>query len=316
VSELLLDVVRPAGIEAAQSAAEQLACVHQRQRELMVDRVQACREVEARAAREYKFTDETYTTVRRKLAAEWDDALQALHTEQGKLDEFDAQRPTVPTVAEREQLERLGDDLSRVWFDEKADTVLKKQITRTLIEEILVDVDEEQDEIVLWIHWSGGHHTEHHEPRRGRRRRLRFTDLQAVMETLRKVLPDESIAAVLNREGIPTSQGGNWSKNRVATFRRQQKIAAYNAREQTERGWLTQAQAATRLEISPMSVSRLVDAGILPAIRTRKGLPSVIQEQDLQLTAVQSAIRHLKEANNGPLPADSNQLSLFPIMVS
>ena len=38
--------------------------------------------------------------------------------------------------------------------------VLKKQIVRTLIEEIVVDLDEEHDELTLWIHWAGGHHTE------------------------------------------------------------------------------------------------------------------------------------------------------------
>ena len=183
---------------------------------------------------------------------------------------------------------------------------------RTLIEEILVDVDPTQDEIVLFVHWSGGHHTEHRVPRRGHRHRLGVSHLKEVVETLRKVLSDESIAAVLNREGIPSLRGESWTRVRVSSFRRQQNIAAYNAREKDRQGWLTQAEAATRLQISPMSVSRLVQGGIIPAEQPREGLPSVILEHDLHLPEVQRVVRHLKASNNRPLPADPNQLSLFP----
>jgi len=312
VSELVLYAVQPAGVEAARLAAEQMAAAHQGRRQVWVDRVEACREAEARAAREYKATDETYVAVRRKLAAEWDECLQTLHIAERRLAEFDAQREAAPTAAECAQLESLGADLERVWFDADTDPVLKKQIVRLLIEEIMVDVDPARDEIVLGIHWSGGHHSEHRLPRQGRRRRLGVRDLKEVVETLRKVLSDEAIAAVLNREGIPCLRGESWTRARVTGFRRQHNIAAYNAREKERQGWLTQAEAATRLEISPISVSRLVQAGVIPAEQPRDGLPSVIREPDLHLPEVQRAVYHLKASKNRPLPADPNQLSLFP----
>lgn len=311
VSELVLGVVRPAAIEAAELAAQQLAADHLRQRQLIADRLAACREAEARAAREYRSTDETYTSVRNKLAAEWDEAIEALHGQQRQLDEFDAQCPLSPTAAQRKQLADLGSNLQRVWFDSQSSMILKKQIVRMLIQEIITDVDEEHDEVRFWIHWSGGHHTELRVPRRGRRRRLPAKDLQAVFEVLRKVLTDELMAGVLNREGIPSPQGSSWTKSRVSVFRRLHQIAPYSAREKSKRGWLTQAEAATRLQISPMSVSRLVQAGIIPAEQPRHGLPSVIQEQDLYLPKVQNAVHQLKTNNNRPLPADPNQLSLF-----
>jgi len=73
--EEILEVVSPAGIEAAQRAAEHLAGHHQEQRQLFVDRLESAREVEARTAREYKQTDVTYTAVRQALGAEWEGAL-------------------------------------------------------------------------------------------------------------------------------------------------------------------------------------------------------------------------------------------------
>jgi hypothetical protein len=68
LADEILDVVGPAGVEAAQRAAKQLAS--QQQRQLIVGRLQAMREEETRAAREYKQTDVTYAAVRQTLGAE------------------------------------------------------------------------------------------------------------------------------------------------------------------------------------------------------------------------------------------------------
>ncbi len=310
VEELLLEVVRPAGIEAAALAAEQLKADRACRRRVLEDQVSAARETEARAAREYKSTDETYIVVRKKLAAEWDVALQTLHENQQRLSEFNASQPMSLTAAEHEQLTRLSSDLERVWRDPRANGAIKKQITRTLIEEIVVDVDESRDELIYWVHWSGGHHTEHGLPRRRRGGRV-TSDLRAIVDTLRKITPDASVAVALNRAGLTTSSGQNWTRRRVATFRRQHSITAYSASVRKHEGWLTQAEAATRLDISPMSVSRLVFAGVLPSEQAGRGLPTVIQESDLALHSVQSAIHMLKSHHNRPLPADPRQLSLF-----
>jgi DNA invertase Pin-like site-specific DNA recombinase len=310
VEALLLEVVRPAGIAAAERAAEQLAADRTRQRTAIADRVSAAHEAEARAAREYKTTDETYLEVRRKLAAEWDAALQKVHEAQRRLDEFDAAQPSPLSGAERAQLEQLSTDLDRVWNDARADGVLRKQIVRTLIEEIVVDLDDEHDVLTFWVHWSGGHHTDHQIVLRRRGGRAR-RDLCATVSALRKILPDSALATALNRAGLTTTSGESWTARRVASFRRQHKIASYSASERERKGWLTQAEAATCLQISPMSVSRLVLSGILPAEQPNPGLPTVIQASDLDLPIVKRAISALKSHHNGPLPADPNQLILF-----
>jgi len=310
VERLLLEVVRPAGTAAAQRAAEQLAAGRSRQRRVLADRRSAAREAEARASREYKATDETYLELRGKLAAEWDAALQKLHEAEQRLVEFDVAGPSLVTAAERKQLKQLSSDLSRVWYDERADGVLKKQIVRTLIEEIVVDMDETLDELLFWVHWSGGHHTDHRMARRSRNG-CTTGDLCSIMNTLRKIFADASLGATLNRVGLTMPSGKSWTASRVTRFRHQHKIASYSASQRELEGWLTQAECATRLEISPMSVSRLVTRGILPAEQPSRGLPTVIRASDLDLPTVQGAIHTLKSRNNRPLPADPNQLSLF-----
>lgn len=245
------------------------------------------------------------------MAAEWDAALQKLREAEQRLAEFDAAEPPSLTAAEREQLKRLSADLDRAWHNGRTDGVLKKQIARTLIEEIIVDLDAERDELMFWVHWAGGHHTEHRVARR-RRRGHAARDLRLIVGTLRKILPDDALATALNRAGLPPPGGRSWTAHRVASFRRQHKIAGYSASEREREGWLTQAEAATRLNISPMSLSRLVSARILPAEQPTSGLPTVIRASDLSLRTVKHAIHTLKSHSNRPLPADPNQKPLFP----
>jgi hypothetical protein len=312
VSELVREAVRPAAIAAAVQATERLAADHEQRRQLIVDRLAACHEAEARAAREYKSTDATYGAVRQRLASEWEQAIATVQAEQARLAAFDRDVPVLPTPEQRKQLDQLGQDVHRVWFHPDVSMVFKKQIVRTLIEEIVVDLDEDRDELQLWIHWVGGHHTELREPRYRRKVRRKNEDVKHIVEALRKVMDDTAIATVLNREKIRTASIATWSAQRVSDFRRRHGIVAFSKNKQQQQGWLTGAQAANSLGISAMSVTRLIQEGVLPAEQPLPGLPAVISRDDLNLADVKEAVQQLKNSPNRPLTQDPNQLSLFP----
>jgi len=309
--EEILDVVSPAGVIAANQAATRLTQQHAQQRQLLVDRVAAACEAGHRAEREYKATDETYTAVRQVLAAEWEAALDRVTAEKFRLETFDKCQPTLPTAKQHEQLQCLGVEVRRLWEHPRATNQLKQQLVRTLIEEIVIDVDEKHDELVLLIQWSGGHHTELREPRSYARRTLPREQLRLAVTTLRKVLNDAKLSAVLNRERIQTPNGQTWTAERVKHYRQSEKIAAFSASDKTASGWLTQAETATRLEISPMSVYRLVRSRILSAEQPHPGLPMVICESSLNDSNVQMAVKALKSGHMRPLPEDSRQIKMF-----
>jgi len=65
----------------------------------------------------------------------------------------------------------LADGLQTVWSAPTTDARLKKRIVRTVIHEVIADIDDETAEIVLVIHWVGGAHTEQRLPRRRRGQR-------------------------------------------------------------------------------------------------------------------------------------------------
>jgi len=311
LAEEILEVVGPAGVAAAQRAAERLAGRYEQQRQLLVDRVGRARETEARAAREYKETDVTYTAVRQALGGEWEAALARVAEEEKILQTFDERQPVLPTPSQQEQLAALAEDVRRLWNHPRASNHLKQQLVRVLIKEVVVDVDEQRDEVVLWIHWSGGHHTQLRGRHGLRCGQLSTGERKAIVETLRKVQTDGAIASALNRAGIRTPQGETWTGQRVQGYRQRIGIPAYSKALKSASGWLTQAETATRLEISPMSVHRLVNSGILPADHPQPGLPMVIQESDLDLAEVQRAVRSLKAGHARPLPEDPRQLKMF-----
>lgn len=313
LTELILEAISPAAVAAAKQAAEYLAAHRDQQRQLILDRLEACQEAESRAAREYKKTDATYITVRRKLAQEWEEALQALQKQQEDLKRFDDQCPQMPTPEQQRQLNRLEKDVRRIWNHSQASMVLKKQIVRTLIEEIIVDLEKPHNEIVLMIHWAGGHHTELREPTHWKKRRGNCNDLKRVIGTLRKVLHDAAIATVLNRSKLRTNEGATWTREGVAAFRAQHRIPEFDQDVKERNGWITQTEAAISLDISPMSITRLVQIGIIPAEQPQPGLPTVIKRDDLCLDRVQRAVTLLKDSNNRPLSHDPNQLNLFEI---
>lgn len=312
LADEILEVVSPAGIAAAERATQRMNERHLGERQLLVDRLCAAQEAERRAAREYKETDITYTAVRQALGAEWERALGCVHEEQSRLQAFDEHQVALPTPSQRILLDNLQQDVHRLWNHPHVSTSRKQQLARLLIKEIIVDIDEHRSEVVLLIRWSGGHHTELRQPIRKRlRSNLSQKNLREVVSTLRKVLDDKGIAAVLNRGHVHNASGKTWNAKRVKEYRQREGIAAFSAEEKAESGWLTQAETATQLEISPMSVHRLVRAGIIPAEQPCEGGAMVIHGAHLTERTVQQAIVALKTGQTNPLPEDPRQRKLF-----
>ncbi len=241
LAEEILEVVGPGGIAAARRASEQLASQHHQRRQLLVDRLQAAREAEARAAREYKQTDVTYTAVRQTLGREWETALARVAEEDSRVRTFDERQPVLPSPSQLKQVAHPGEDVRRLWNHPRASNSLKQPLVRVLIKEIVADVDEKRVKAILLIQWSGGHHTELRGRRTLRRGKLPAGELKSLVETLRKVQADSAIASLLNREGIRTASGETWTAAQVRCYRQRAGISAYNATLKTSSGWLTQA---------------------------------------------------------------------------
>jgi len=309
--EALLHVVRPAGLEAAVEAEKLFHKEYESRRQLLLDRLEDLRLRARDASERYHQADPRNTLVIPNLEKKWNNALLAVKEHEARLEQFEAMHRPLPTPEQRLELERLGEDLDRVWFRPQTDMVLKKQIVHLLVQEVLVDLDEEQNEIVLTIHWRGGHHTQLREPRHHRKPRSNPADVIAVVDAVRRNLEEDIIATTLNRSRTPTEKGETWTSRRVRALRKKHQIPSFDPEEKKRNGWLTQEEAATRLGVSPMSISRLVNWEILPALQAKPGLPAIILETDLGLEAVKKAAKTIQTNRLRPLPENPVQLSFF-----
>src|SRR5260370_11718832 len=75
------------------------------------------------------------------------------------MQEFDRGIKSVPML-NKEVLLSLAQDLPAVWNSPSTGMRLKQRIVHILIQEIVADVDDEDREVVLLIHWVGGRHSE------------------------------------------------------------------------------------------------------------------------------------------------------------
>jgi hypothetical protein len=118
-----------------------------------------------------------------------------------------------------------------VWESPEVEMRLKKRIVRTLIKEIVVDVDSAAGEVIVVIHWNGGVHTEVRLPRR-RRGQNSSQVSKEVIDTVRDlalICSDKTIAAFLNRNGLLTGRGNRWTRDHVTALRSYHQIPCDSA---------------------------------------------------------------------------------------
>jgi len=114
---------------------------------------------------------------------------------------------------DRNRLLELGSNLNAVWNDASAPVELKKRIIRTLINEIVVDVNHPHATIEIQIHWAGGVHTPLivRKNKYGRNSRAVDRDVVELLRELALVQPESYIASTLNRLGYQTGTGKTWN---------------------------------------------------------------------------------------------------------
>jgi excisionase family DNA binding protein len=183
----------------------------------------------------------------------------------------------------------------------------RQQLLRTLITDIIVDVDDKARDVVLTIHWRGGQHSELRvrKPRTGEHGCATTEDALEIMRSMAGRWSDEHIAASLNRMGIPTGQSKTWTAKRVSSVRRVRNIHGYLSAEKGG-DWLTMSEAATALHTTHHTIRKLIKAKILPAVQLVPGAPFQIKVSDLATDAVKAALarkgRPCRASDDSTLP--------------
>lgn len=285
VCEQLLQRLQPLGIRAALAAIDrrvQLSSEQTQHKELALEQA---RYEALRARRQYDTVDPEHRLVAQELERRWNEALTKLALCERELASAQQNQPNQLTDAQREALLQLGDNLLAVWKHPASSPALKKRILRTVVQEIVVDIDGEL--VTLTIHWQGGDHTQHQfaKNKTGHHRYRVGEDVVALVQQLARVQPDQGIASILNRLGLRSGRGHTWTDVRVRSFRSDHQIAAYVEGERVARGELTLQETATALNVSTETVRRLIAGKRLAARQACVGAPWIIRAADVQRIA-------------------------------
>jgi hypothetical protein len=111
------------------------------------------------ASRRYEAIDPAKRLVARELESRWNIALERVAELEQRLARMDEQAASRPQV-DKESLLTLAHDLASAWNAPSATMRTKQRLTRVLIQEVVVDLDDPKDEVAMTVHWVGGRHTE------------------------------------------------------------------------------------------------------------------------------------------------------------
>ena len=294
VSREVLAALQPVGIEAAIEVAARHGHDEDEKRKALALALEKARYEAERARRQYDAVEPENRLVAVELEARWEQALTAVKDIEGRLRDHHA---VCEELGEglRDRLLALGKDLELAWEGGAAAVPLKKRILRTVLVEVVADVAEDRSEIVLWLHWAGGVHTELRVPRNATGKHRYCTDRKVIdlVRELAKVCADGMIAATLNKLGCRTGRGHRWIAARVASLRVRNRIPARS--QDKARTWLTLEEAAEELGVATTTVRRLIRREVLPATQVVAHAPWVIERVNLDLPQVRDAVQAARQ---------------------
>jgi hypothetical protein len=267
---------------------------------LLKRELEAAQYTARRAEKQYDTTDPDNRLVASELERRWNEALQKVQQIEARIEQGVRGRQVAP--ATREEFETLAGDLEAVWNHPETDARLKKRIVRTLIEEVVVDLDAQAAEIIAVVHWKGGVHTELRIPRRRRGYSRAHTPKEIVdaVRVLVRICSDDTIAGALTRGGLViTGMGNRWTRERVTSLRSHHGIPSYSADRRSAEGWLTLTEAAGHLHISGITLRLAIERGEIEAEHPLANGPWVINRSALETaTALQFAERSRRQRRN------------------
>ena len=214
--------------------------------------------------------------VARGLEAEWENALHELKAAEAELARREHTRPLMLTPEDRAAVVALGKDLDAVWSAPTTTDRDRKELLRTLLEEVVMTVERENFNAHLTLRWRGGLLSELDVPL-PRSRPATIRTAEDTIELLRRLAthyPDTVIAGILNRQGRSTARGLSFTANRVSSLRTHWEIPCFEAAEHTPDGdCMTIERAAQTLGLAPSTLHRWLNDGFIAGEQMTPGAP-------------------------------------------
>jgi hypothetical protein len=238
--------------------------------------VQRARYEAERAERRYKACDPENRLVARGLETEWENRLRDLAAAEKELHRREQQQPRRLTPEETQRLRNMGVDLRQVWNAPTTTDRDRKELLRTLLEEVMISIEKIPPQAHVRLRWKGGAITSlqiplpHHAPPG------LHTDEDTIelVARLAKLYSDDVIAGILNRQGRKTATGQRFTAGHVGNLRRYHKMDRYQPQAAVSEGEpVTVQKAAEILGVVPSTLHRWLNAGFIVGEQITPGAP-------------------------------------------
>jgi predicted DNA-binding transcriptional regulator AlpA len=232
--------------------------------------------------------------VARGLETEWENRLRDLAAAETELRRREQQRPNPIGPEQLKRIQMLGADIRQVWSAPAITDRDRKELLRTLLEEVILHLKRAEGHAHLTLRWRGGAITmlDVPIPRFKPMGPRTDEDTISLLRRLAALYPDEVIAGILNRQDRKTATGERFTANQVGSLRRYRSIPRFqpSSAEPPTGELVSIRKAAQILGMNTSSIHRWLADGFIAGEQVTPGAPWQIRITDeLRARIVQQA---------------------------
>jgi hypothetical protein len=293
VANAFLEAVTPAAVEATMLSVQQLQANHDAALSQWRLEVERTRYEAERAERRYRAVEPENRLVARGLETEWEKRLRDLAAADTELRRREQQQPNPIGPEQLKRIQMLGSDIRQVWTAPAITDRDRKELLRTLLEEVILNLKRAESHAHLTLRWRGGAITvlDVAVPRFKPMGPRTDEDTISLLPRLAALYPDEVIAGILNRQGRKTATGERFTANQVGSLRRYRDIPRFQPPSEPPTGELVSIRKAAQiLGMNTSSIHRWLADGFIAGEQVTPGAPWQIRITDeLRARIVQQA---------------------------
>jgi hypothetical protein len=221
--------------------------------------------------------------VARGLETDWENRLRDLAAAEAELRRRQQHRPHTLGPEQLQRIQMLGSDLRQVWAAPTTTDRDRKEVLRTLLEEVIFDLRRAEGMAHLTLRWRGGAITVLDVPVPRFRPMGPRTDEDTIslLRRLAALYPDGVIAGILNRQGRKTATGERFTANQVGSLRRYRNIPRFQPPAEPPSGELVSIRKASQiLGMNTSSIHRWLADGFIVGEQVTPGAPWQIRIND------------------------------------
>lgn len=283
VANAFLEAVTPAAVAATMLSVQQLQANHDAALSQWRLEVERARYEAERAERRYRTVEPENRLVARGLETEWENRLRERAAAEMELRRREQERPSTVGPEQIQAIQRLGSDIRQVWTAKTTTDRDRKELLRTLLEEVILNLKRAEGQAHLTLRWRGGAITTRDVPVPRFKPMGPRTDEDTIslLRRLAALYPDEVIAGILNRQGRKTATGERFTANQVGSLRRYRSIPRFQPPAEPPNGDLVSIRKAAQiLEMNTSTIHRWLADGFIAGEQVTPGAPWQIRITD------------------------------------